>query len=75
LSFFHDSFYNLRRVEYPECRDIDVFCEDKYGNIWIGTDGNGLFLLDKSKGSKLVKQAIPNNAIVSLLAAVMAISG
>src|ERR1035437_10116259 len=66
LSFYHESFQNFINIQHQECPDITTILEDHLGSIWLGTDGNGLYLKEKANG--LVKKlAIPNTAIVSII--------
>jgi len=66
LSFYHESFQNFINIQHQECPDITTILEDHLGSIWLGTDGNGLYLKEKTNG--LVKKLpIPNTAIVSII--------
>ncbi|MEO8237815.1 MAG: two-component regulator propeller domain-containing protein [Flavobacterium sp.] len=66
LSFYHESFRNFINFRHPKCSDIMSMLEDHRGNIWLGTDGNGLYI--KEKNSETVRKLpIPDMAIVSLL--------
>jgi signal transduction histidine kinase/ligand-binding sensor domain-containing protein/DNA-binding response OmpR family regulator len=68
LSYYHNSFNNIINVDDPECTDVSVILEDGKGNIWLGTDGNGLFLKENGGEGNIKKQPIGNNiAVVSLL--------
>ena len=66
LSSYHESFRNFINFSDPKCSDIMSILEDHRGNIWLGTDGNGLYI--KEKDSETVRKLpIPDMAIVSLL--------
>ena len=66
LSFYHESFRNFINFRHPECSDIMSIIEDHHGNIWLGTDGNGLYI--KEKNSEIIRKLpIPNIAIISML--------
>ena len=41
---------NLRKKVRSQKELVNVIYEDRSGDIWVGTHGNGLFLLDKSDG-------------------------
>ncbi len=55
---------NFKNSQYS---DVSTIMEDHFGNIWLGTDGNGLFVKGKKPESTVKKFLIPNTAIVSLL--------
>jgi len=67
ISFYHDSFDKFVNIEHPECKDINAILEDRKGDVWLGTDGNGLYLAENKQKGKIKKLSMPNNAIVSLL--------
>ena len=65
LSYYHDSFRKFINMKYPNCSDITSVMEDRKGNIWLGTDGNGLYI--KEISGKLRKFPIFNSSIIALL--------
>ncbi len=67
ISYYHDSFYEFISSQQQEYGDISSLLEDKAGNIWFGTDGNGLYIKEKNANFAIRKLPIPNIAIVSLL--------
>lgn len=67
ISYYHSSFHTIENIEQPECRDVSIILEDRQGNIWLGTDGNGLFLKESGKGGKIKKLPLQSGVIVSLL--------
>ena len=66
LSFYHESFRNFISFKPTEFTDISTAIQDNQGNIWLGTDGNGLYIKEK-KSEKVKKLGIPNIAVVSIL--------
>lgn len=66
LSFYHESFRNFINFQPTEFTDISTAIQDYQGNIWLGTDGNGIYVREK-KSETIRKLAIPNIAIVSIL--------
>lgn len=66
LSFYNESFKNFMNFKHPECSDISVILEDHLGNIWLGSDGKGLFLKEKN-AEKTVKLPILNTSVISLI--------
>lgn len=67
ISFYHDSFREFIDTRHRECGDISSILEDKAGNIWLGTDGDGLYVKEKQKGWAVRKLPVPNVAIMCLL--------
>lgn len=65
LSYCHDSFRKFITVKYPNCSDITSVMEDRNGNIWLGTDGYGLYI--EGKNGTLRKFPIFNSSIIALL--------
>lgn len=66
LSFYHESFRNFINFRHPQCFDISSIMEDGQGNIWLGTDGNGLFMKEKASGA-IRKLPVPNISIISMV--------
>lgn len=47
--------------------DITSLYQDKFGNIWVGTMGKGIFVLDISTGkTRQLKEALANSSILSI---------
>src|SRR6185369_8311928 len=49
---------------------VRSICEDKKHNFWVGTEGGGLLLFDRTKGvfqQMTTKEGLPNNAILRIL--------
>jgi ligand-binding sensor domain-containing protein len=59
-----------KRVAIPVdfATDISAFYEDPYGNIWIGTMGRGVFMLDprSNKLTHIADPAVGNNTVLSI---------
>ena len=60
--------YSLPGVSDPEFRnDVTAIMEDKYRNLWIGTDGNGLTVLSKDmKFKSHYDVGISNNVVICI---------
>ena len=49
---------------------VRSICEDKQHNFWVGTEGGGLLLFDRGKGTFrriTTKEGLPNNGILRML--------
>ena len=66
ISYSHESFYEFIDTRYQECSDIAALLEDRAGNIWIGTDGNGLYVKERERNMSLRKLPVPDVAIITL---------
>ncbi|MDR7210274.1 two-component regulator propeller domain-containing protein [Flavobacterium piscis] len=66
LSLYHESFRNFINFKHPECFDISAIMQDSRGNIWLGTDGNGVFVKEKISEA-IRKLPIPNVPIVCIV--------
>ena len=51
IAYYNPKSQSFRQIfsEDKSRTDVRSFHEDKQGNIWVGTHGNGLFLLDKKE--------------------------
>lgn len=48
---FFQSFRNVPQNPYgPSSDSVTVFCEDRNGYLWVGTDGGGLDILERGTG-------------------------
>ena len=56
---------NIMHSHARQCGDILAMAYDTYGNLWMGTDGDGVFI-EKTDGST-VKTALPNITVMALM--------
>lgn len=66
LSFFNESFKNFINFKHPEYSDISAIMEDHNEDLWIATDGKGLFRKEKKSGNTS-RIPFPKAAITCLL--------
>lgn len=66
VSYSHESFYEFIDTRYQAYGDIATLLEDRMGNLWIGTDGNGLYVKERKRNMTLRKLPVPDVAIISL---------
>lgn len=57
--------YRVFQVHARECGDILVMAYGRNGDLWMGTDGNGVFV--ERKDGTVVKTALPNITVMALL--------
>ncbi len=65
LSFYNESFHFFANIQCNKCNDISRILEMTTGEILLGTDGDGLFMKDKT--GIVNKLPIPNTAITSMI--------
>ncbi len=46
--------FNVINIEQTSFKDIDSFCEDEEGNIWIGSNQNGLMRYNPAAGQSVI---------------------
>jgi signal transduction histidine kinase/ligand-binding sensor domain-containing protein/DNA-binding response OmpR family regulator len=66
FSFFNESFKNFINFKHPEYSDISTIMEDHNEDLWIATDGKGLFKKNKKSGNTS-RIPFPKAAITCLL--------
>lgn len=66
LSFFNESFKNFISYRHPEYSDISTLMEDHNEDLWIATDGKGLFRKEKKSGNT-TQIPFPKAAITCLM--------
>ncbi|AEV98708.1 hypothetical protein A4D02_09185 [Niastella koreensis] len=77
-NFWGGNYNSLIKID-PEKKQHKIFfigytvrsiCEDKRHNFWVGTEGGGLLLFDRGKGTYrriTTKDGLPNNVILKIL--------
>ncbi|MDP4269262.1 MAG: two-component regulator propeller domain-containing protein, partial [Bacteroidota bacterium] len=65
MSFYNESFHFFSNVESNKFSDISRIMENTTGEILLGTDGDGLYMKDKT--GIVNKFPIPNTAITSMI--------
>ena len=56
---------NIMQPHATECGDILAMTYDTQGNLWMGTDGDGIYI-EQADGS-IVKAALPNITVMALI--------
>ena len=64
LSYTSDA-NNIMQAHARQCGDILAMTYDTQGNLWMGTDGDGIYI-EKPDGT-IVKTALPNITVMALL--------
>ena len=67
VSYSHDSFHEFITNCCPECGDVISLLEDSRGNLWLGTDGDGLYMKPAAENTAVRTRGIPDIAIASLV--------
>ena len=64
LSYTSDA-NSIMQPHARQCGDILAMAYDTQGNLWMGTDGNGIYI-EKTDGS-IMKASLPNITVMALL--------
>ena len=56
---------NIMQTHAQQCGDILAMAYDTQGRLWIGTDGDGIYI--EQKDGTIVKTALPNITVMALL--------
>ena len=64
LSYTSDA-NNIMQAHALQCGDILAMAYDTQGNLWLGTDGDGIYI-EKADGT-IVKTSLPNITVMALL--------
>ena len=64
LSYTNDA-NNIMQPHALQCGDILAMTYDTQGNLWMGTDGDGIYI-ERTDGS-IVKTALPNITVMALI--------
>lgn len=64
LSFTSDA-NNIMQAHALQCGDILSMAYDTQGNLWLGTDGDGIYI-EKPDGT-IIKTSLPNITVMALL--------
>ena len=64
LSYTGDA-NNIMQLHACTCGDILAMAYDTHGDLWLGTDGDGIYI-ERTNGS-IVKTALPNITVMSLV--------
>ena len=56
--------YNVLQPHAQACGDILAMAYDEQGNLWMGTDGNGVYV--ETVDGRIVKASLPNITVMAL---------
>mgnify|MGYP002562278982 CR=1 FL=1 len=61
VSYYNPHFFSFTKTSLPSADDISCQIEDHEHNLWIGTDGDGIYRIDPQGEVKIFKKELHNS--------------